>query len=250
MRKSLAMLAVLMVCGLALGACKSGSKEDKTETNACSSSDDGAPCSSASGGGTDMADTMIKMYKDGSVKASPFVAIHSYVAVGQTWGVTSNFGGQKSETLWQVTAKAEGTKSEFIIEHNMGQGYILAYQVDVWAEAGKQNVKKAWIGKPGEKPEEIQVMEWTEPAAGGANEVKGIVVREDFADLELAGEKFKGELTIIKADGNTTKMWIASNGWFSKLIKMESNGDVVMELTTCQFHEKPEEWLKWTEDKK
>jgi hypothetical protein len=242
------MLAVLLVCGLALNACKSGKSEDKGDGggNGCGS----ANCGTACGGGTDMADSVIKMYKDGTMKASPFVVLHSYVSVGQTWGVTSSFGGQKSETRWQVSAKAAGTKSEFIIEHDMGQGYILAYQVDSWAEAGKQNVKKAWIGKPGEKPEEIQVMEWTAPTNGGKAEINGIVLREDFSNLELAGETFKGELTIVKADGNTSKTWIASNGWFGGLVKMESNGDVVMELTTYKFHEKPDTWLKWEEDEK
>lgn len=85
---------------------------------------------------------------------------------------------------WQVAAKAKGTKSEFIVENGMGQGYILAYQIDAWAEAGKPNVKRAWIGRPGEEPQEIEVMEWKESKGGYTPEFNGDVT------LQLTGCSF------------------------------------------------------------
>ncbi|MCA8915066.1 MAG: hypothetical protein KDB90_06605 [Planctomycetes bacterium] len=249
MQKTFVMLAALLIAGLAFVGCKSsGSGDANGSGGECGS---GACSSSCSGGSsTDMADMMIKMYTDGQQKASPFVALHSFVSVGQYWEVTSNFGGQESVNKWQVTAKAKGTKSEFIVENDMGMGYILAYQVDSWAEAGKPNVKKAWIGKTGEEPQEIEVMEWEATTGGNAPAFNGIVLKEDFKAVKMAGKDFDGELVIVKSDGNTTKTWTAENGWFSKVIKMEMNGDVVMELTGVSFDEKVEAWLKWEADEK
>lgn len=232
--------AAMLVVALAFVGCKS-SGSDSGDGGGCGAS----ACGGCGGGNDDMADMMIKMYTDGTQKASPWVAMHSVVTVGQLWEVTSNFGGQKSVNRWQVSAKAKGTKSEFIVENDMGQGYILAYQVDAWAEAGKPNVKKAWIGKPGEEPQEIEIMEWKATEGGEAAAPSGIVLTEEYSDLEMAGGTFEGDLTTVKSDGNTTKTWMAENGWFSKLIKMEMNGDVVMELTAYDFHEKPDTWLMW-----
>ncbi|MCB9893428.1 MAG: hypothetical protein H6839_03155 [Planctomycetes bacterium] len=251
MQKTFVMLAALLIAGLAFVGCKSsGSGEtDNGSGGACGESACGGSCNGG-GGSTDMADMMIKMYTEGQQKASPFVVLHEFVSVGQYWEVTSSFGGQKSVNKWQVAAKAEGTKSEFIVENDMGQGYILAYQVDAWAEQGKPNVKRAWIGKPGEEPQEIEVMDWKDTNGGTTPEFNGIVLKEDFKGVELAGKKFDGELVIVKSDGNTTKTWTAENGWFSKVIKMEMNGDVVMELTGVSFDEKVEAWLKWKPDEK
>lgn len=230
--------AAMLVVALAFVGCRSSG--DSGDSSACGSE--------ACGGGSDMAEMMINMYLDGTQKASPWVAMHSVVHVGQLWEVTSNFGGQQSVNKWQVSSKAPGTKSEFIVENDMGQGYIIAYQVDAWAEVGKPNVSKAWIGKPGEEPQEIEIMEWKPATDGETAKPNGIVLTEEYSNLEMAGGTFEGDLTTVKADGNTTKTWMADNGWFNKLIKMESNGDVVMELTGYDFNEKPDTWLKWQED--
>ncbi|MCB9931968.1 MAG: hypothetical protein H6841_00940 [Planctomycetes bacterium] len=255
MNRVLLACIALMVIGLAVVGCKSSNGGCKSSNGGGESGCGGSACGGGTNsgnacGGTDMADMMIKMYLDKQQKASPFVALHKVVTVGQYWETTSEYvQGTKSVTKWQVSAKAAGTKSEFIIENDMGMGYIIAYQVDAWAEAGQPNVKKAWIGKPGDKPQEIEVMEWKPGEAGEAGAINGIVLREDFKGLELAGHKFDGELTIVKSDGNTTRTWVAGNGWFNQVIKMEMNGDVVMELTGYEFEEKPKTFLKWEEDK-
>ena len=248
MQKTFVMLAAFVVAGLSFAACKSTS--DGGTGGACGSSE----CGSESNCGgeapaTDMADMMVNMYVDGQQKAFPYVVLHEFVAVGQYWETTSTFGGTSSVNKWQVTAKAAGTKSEFIVENDMGQGYVLAYQVDAWAEQGKPNVSKAWIGKPGEEPKEVELMQWDTASSGAAGEFNGIVLREDFSGVKMAGKEFEGELVIVKSDGSTTKTWSASNGWFSKVIKMEMNGDTVVELTGVKFEEKPEAWLKWEADK-
>lgn len=247
MKKLIALLAVVLVIGFAVAGCKtkSASGDSGEGGEGCGE----AACGTAEGG-TSAADATIDMYVNGQMKASPFVAMHNFVAVGQYWEVTSNFGGMKSVNKWQVSAKAAGTKSQFIVENDMGQGYILAYQVDAWAEAGTPNVKKAWIGKPGEEPREIEIMEWKKGEATEAAKPNGIVLTEEFSDVEMCEFSFEGDLTTVKSDGNTTKMWVAENGWFGKLIKMEMNGDVVMELTVRSFEEKPEVWLKWEKDEK
>jgi hypothetical protein len=246
MKKFFALLVAVLVVGMAFAGCKSSGSGsgDSGEggEGGCSACGESACC-----GGSDKdaaLDATIKMYTDGTIKVSPMIAMHSFVSVGQYWEVTSNFGGNKSVTKWQVAAKAKGTKSEFIVENDMGQGYILAYQIDAWAKAGTNNVKKAWIGKKGEKPKEIKLTELKKGEAGEAKPA-GFVLHEDFKQLEMCDFKFDGEKTIIKDDGHTTETWVADNGWFGKLIKMTSDGKTVMELTGRSFDEKIEPWLKW-----
>ena len=248
MKKTLTLLAAILVVGMAFAGCKSTTDSgDSGEGGGCNACTGESACG---GDSNDAAlDATIKMYTDGTIKVSPMIAMHSFVSVGQYWEVTSNFGGMKSVSKWQVAAKAKGTKSEFIVENDMGQGYILAYQIDAWAEAGKTNVKKAWIGKPGEEPKEIEIMELKQGETGEAKPA-GFVLHEDFKALKMCDFEFNGEKTIIKDDGHTTEMWVADNGWFGKLIKMTSDGDTVMELTGRSFDEKIEAWLKWEADEK
>lgn len=239
MRKTLPVIAILAFA--LIGACKSSGGGDNGSGggNGCS---EAAKC----GGTTDIAAMMIQQYIDGNQKASPWIALHETVNVGQQWHVESDFGQGASVDKWQVVAKPG--KSEFIVEHLSGQGVVIAYQVDAWAEAGQANVKSAWIGKEGEEPEEITVAEWKK-GTGEAAEAPGIVVREDYKDIEMAGKKFSGELSNIKDGGNTTKIWMASNGWFNKLIRMDYNGKTSMKVTVAKFDEKVETFLKWPKAK-
>ncbi|MBK8206981.1 MAG: hypothetical protein IPK87_09360 [Planctomycetes bacterium] len=239
MRKSVFLLALLLVGVMA--ACKTSDKNSGGGgTGGCGGGEN------ACGAETDVAQLMIDQYLNGTQKASPWVALHETVSVGQMWHVESDFGAGKSTDKWQVVAKPG--KSEFIIENLSAQGVVLAYQVDAWADAGKPNVKKAWIGKEGAEPKEIKVAEW-KAGTGEAGEAPGIVVREDFANVEMGGKKFDGEVIIVKDSGNTTKTWIAKNGWFSKLIRMDMNDKTMMKVTKAHFDEKVDTFLKWPEAK-
>ncbi|MCC7509139.1 MAG: hypothetical protein IT464_07165 [Planctomycetes bacterium] len=237
MRKSVFLLAVLLVGVTA--ACKTKDKSGGG-TGGCSAAE------KACGADTDVAQEMIDRYLNGTQKASAWVALHETVSVGQMWHVESDFGAGKSTDKWQVVAKP--AKSEFIIENLSAQGVVLAYEVDAWADAGTPNVKKAWIGKEGAEPKEIKVAEW-KAGMGEAADAPGIVVREDFANVEMGGKKFDGEVIIVKDSGNTTRTWIAKNGWFSKVIRMDMNDKTMIKLTKAHFDEKVETFLKWPEAK-
>lgn len=243
------MKSVLCMMALALLVTLAGCKT--TNDKGSGGSDNGKSDSGKSGGetkATDMSDTMIKMYVDGQMKASPFVAIHEVVSTGQMWEVTSDFGAGKSASLWQIV-KMSG-RGEFIVENDTGQGYVLAYRVDSWADAGQPNVKEAWVGKKGQEPRKIEVMEW-KPASGTAAPVesKAKVTNEKFADVKMGGKTFEGDLTIVEDGGNTTKTWVASNGWFNRVIRMDMNGKTVMELTSAHFDEKVKPLLQWEKPK-
>lgn len=243
MMNSIKLLAVLIVAGLSFLGCQSTGDSTEGEgggEEACGGNGDDA------GASTDMADMIIKMYADGTQKAAPFVVLHEVVSTGQYWETTSTFGGNESVNKWQVIKKIG--RSEFIVENDMGMGYIMAYQVDSWADQGEPNVEKAWIGKPGREAQEIEIMEWEKGDGGNGEEQAGIVLTAEFADVEMAGGTFEGDLVTVKNDGNETRTWIAGNGWFGKVIRMDVNDDTVMELTGYDFDEKAEGWLEWPQD--
>lgn len=202
-----------------------------------------ASTGSGSGGGDG---SMIKMYVDGQIKASPLVSIHDNVSTGQMWETTTSYGSEVKQT-WQVS-KMTG-RGEFILEHNTGQGHILAYRVNTWADAGQPNVLEAWIGKKGEEPKKIQVMEWKTGEAGTPAETTASVTREPFTEVPMGGKKFEGELVTTSDKGNTTKMWVASNGWFDRVIRMDMNEKTVMELSKAHFDEKARTLLMWEKPK-
>lgn len=239
------MRKTMMLCGVLLAAvlagCKTGGSGEK---GSGSGGSDTSKNDSGKTAAPDMSDTMIKMHLDGQMKASYWVALHDSVSVGQLWEVSSDFGAGESVSAWQVV-KMSG-KGEFIIENNTGQGYVLAYRVDAWADAGQPNVKEAWIGKPGEEPKTIKVMEF-KPAEGTAKPVesKARVTVDKFSDVKLGGKVFSGDVTTVEDGGNTTKTWLADNGWFNRVIRMDMNGKNVMTLKKAHFDEKAPSWLKW-----
>lgn len=190
----------------------------------------------------DQAAAMVKLYTDGTISASPWIALHSVVSVGQIWHVESDFGAGKYTDMWQVVKRTG--RSTVIVEHCNGQGVVLAYEVDAWAEKGKPNVSRAWVGKKGDEPKEIKLAQWKE-GGSATSTTAGITLKEAFADVELAGKKFKGELVITKDSGNTTKVWIADNGWFNNLIRMDMNDKTMMKVVKAHFDEKVDTFLKW-----
>jgi hypothetical protein len=249
MKKLLALCSVVLI--LAVAACGGG----KT------GSGDGGGSSDGGGSGCNpMADMMVKSYKDGQAKAMYAVALHADAKAGQYWVVktVSDYGGAKSEMTdkWQVAAVSP---DGVVVEQYMGTyGIVLAYLVDpgvskddMWK---KGNVKKAWVGKPGETPEPIQVMEVPKPGdtTGPAPEKNYTDKTEDFKDVEMGGMKWSGKMYWMKMnDGSMeSSTWTADNSWFNGVIKMESKmaaGSMTMTLEKAGegFEKDGKPWLKW-----
>ncbi len=240
MKKLFAAIAFMGVCSLA--ACGGGSGTDGGDSG-------GDGCGGGCSGGSSKMDgsqSTIDMYVNGTMKASYWVQVHAEPAAGQYWEMSYEMSGMKNVTRWQVT-KIDGSTA--IIENQMKMDseymvsdYTIAYEVNLGAAEGEANVTKAWIGKTGEAPKEIQVMEKPAPACGGCTGATADVKEEAFTDLEMAGMKFSGKIWITNAGGTESKTWMADNGWFNKIIKMES-GSFSQSLTAAGTDAAP--LLKW-----
>jgi hypothetical protein len=112
----------------------------------------------------------------------------------------------------------------------------------------------SWIGKPGEAPKQIEIMEVPKPDAdeGGVEAPQPEPVAEDYSGLKLAGGVWSGKKTTVKSGGYTSTTWVSEKGWFGGMVKMEysmtsgkGTGSVVLE----QFGDDGEAWLKWDEVK-
>lgn len=201
-----------------------------------------------SGGGFDMAQMQIDMYKNGTMQATYWVVLHADAAAGQYWETTSisNYGAgeQKAVYSWQVAAK-DG--DNFIVEQDMGQGYILAYLVDPskkWEDGA--NVSKAWIGKKDAKPEEIKVMEYKKPEGGTTGEAPKAEVTTEEVTYAAAGKDWACTLTTTKTDSMEMKSWVCKDAWFGGVIKTwmkMAAGESSTELTKFGTDGKP--WLNW-----
>lgn len=243
-----ALLAVL-VCGLAFGACKTSDKGSGGGNGGEDACGDASKCGGEAKPDkeaepkTDVADMMIKMYEDGQMQASPIIVMHEIVNVGQQWHVESDFGAGASVDKWQVIKKVG--RSEVIVEQLTGQGYVLAYQVDTWADAGKPNVSKAWVGKHGGEPKEIKVMKLEPGSAGGEASEPGFMMKAKFYGVEMGGKTWAGETIAVSDEGYKSKTWVADSGWFSKVIRMDLNDKTVMKLVLAKFDEKVDTFLTW-----
>jgi hypothetical protein len=248
MKKLLALCSVVMI--LAVAACGGGGGGGSSDGG---SGDGGSGCNP-------MADMMVKSYKDGQAKAMYAVQLHADAKAGQYWitKTVSDYGGAKSEMTdkWQVAAVSP---DGVVVENFMGTyGIVLAYLVDpsvskedMWK---KGNVKKAWVGKPGEAPAEITVMEVPKPAdtTGPAPEKNYTNGEEKFTDVEMGGGKWSGTKTWMKMnDGSMeSSTWMADNAWFNGMIKMESkmaagSSTMTLEKFGDGFEKDGKSWLKW-----
>lgn len=234
--------AFLMFAGvMALAACGSSGGGD--------GGGDGEACGGGCGGGgtekMDSSDSTIDMYKNGTIKAQYWVGVHADPAAGQYWETGSEAYGTKTTQRWQV-AKVDGGTA--IIEWQMKtdseyamSDYVIAFEVDLGVTtAGDVNVKKAWIGKPGEAGAEIQIMEKPEATCGGTANYE--MTEEAFSDVEIAGKKWSGKLITMKGEGWESKSWNADGGYFGGVIKTEAAG-MVTELKASGDDATP--LLKW-----
>jgi hypothetical protein len=174
-------------------------------------------------GGNGDADAAIRSYVNGSKKAPAFIPVHEFVFVGQTWVLEVDVNGEMQTETWQIVSTA--ARGVVVIEQILPQGYVLAYQVNAWADEGKPNVQKAWVGKAGETGRAIQVQSSIE-----SEDEPGFVMRANFRNVELAGKTWAGELVTVREDGHSSRTWIANDGWFNGIIRKDVNDRTVLRL--------------------
>lgn len=225
MKKLAALIAFVGV--IALAACGSMGEEGG----------DGG-CGGGCGGGADMTQMMIDNIKE----ATHTVVVHADPVAGQYWETSMEAYGNTTTTRWQVS-KVDGSTA--IIEHRTttkgaaSSDYVMAYQVDLSKGMGEPNVTKAWIGKPGEAGKELTIMAVAEAGCGGTMPESTV---EDFSNVEMGGGTWSGKCTTMKGEGWESKSWVADNGWFGGMIKMETSG-MVTQLTAFGTDATPV--LKW-----
>ncbi|MHC4841194.1 MAG: hypothetical protein ACYTDT_09605 [Planctomycetota bacterium] len=203
MKKIIALMAV--VACLSLVACGS------TGTGGGGGDDD-------NGGKTDSS----QMTLDALTEATYWVQVHADPVAGQYWETEMEMSGMLMTTRWQVT-KVDGDTA--IVENQMKMDseymvsdYVLAYEVNLAAGEGEANVTKAWKGLPGEAGTEMDIMAKPEPVCGGCAPEQET---EEFTGFEAAGGTFEGTIYITEY----AKTWMASNGWFNGMVKMEAGGN-------------------------
>ncbi|MCA8916712.1 MAG: hypothetical protein KDB90_15070 [Planctomycetes bacterium] len=184
---------------------------------------------------TDTTDATIKAYTEGESRAPYFVQLHDKPVAGQFWETGSDSYDIDSSTRWQVS-KLDGrvaiVEQQLKVDAEMFKSdYVLAYRVNLDAEAGTPNVTKAWIGKPGEDPTEITVQEAPadieQPKDKPAEDLDETI--EDFAAIKLGGGTWAGKLYTRVYGKEISQVWIASEGWFGGIIKVTA-GDYTNQL--------------------
>ncbi len=200
-------------------------------TNMPQMSESAAPAAPARSD-TDMAGIMLDSYRRQQTPVAWSVTIHADPQVGQRadWGTFR----------WTVVSVADGLP---IVEHSF-DGYAIAYQLDPSQPTGQPNVLRAWIGRHGARPEEIEI---TQPpaqrAARRGPEPK--VVESPFEALDIGERQWSGTLTTVTVTVGevdfTTRSWRSGQAWFDGTIQTESAG----KLTCIRLEEQAAPDLRW-----
>lgn len=189
---------------------------------------------------------IIKGYTEGDKLGPDFIELHDDPKAGQYWELFSDsldiettvrrqlsrVDGEYALVERRMTTTAEMFKSD----------YVLAFRVSLKAEAGKPNIDRAWIGKPGEVPTLINVRERKVALPSGGEVRKGIL----FEGLELAGNIWRGEQFISAADEMTTSIWVAEGGYFDCIVKTTVDDDYLDQLSA--YGGDADDQLVWPED--
>ena len=200
----------------------------------------------------DTTDTTIKSYTDGKSLAPCAVAIHKDPKPGQYWEVGSDSFDIKTTNRWQVS-RIDGDVA--LLEQRVSMSaemfksaYVLGYRVDLKPERGAPSVTKAWIGKPGGKPQVIQIAKM--PAVEAPDtEAEDDTPKDEgqpFEALELAGTTWKGRLYTHEFDDMTTKIWVVENGWFDRIAKTTAGDEFEQKLQSFGYDAEP--LMLWPED--
>jgi hypothetical protein len=179
----------------------------------------------------DMTQATIDMYINGTVKAPYWVTVHKDPKVGQYWETAMTMYGATTTSRWQV-ASVDGDSA--VIENQMKMDsqfatsdYVVAYKVNLKAEAGEVNVTKAWIGRPEKEGTEVKIMDKPAPQPKDPSDNASFeTAEEEFKDMELAGKKWSGKKITMSGRGWSSTSWVATDGWFGGVIKTEAAGTV------------------------
>lgn len=173
---------------------------------------------------------LVEEYKSGARKADNYLPMHDVVAGWQYWEITHTKGGSKVIEKWTVANVITKSWTAYV-ERDMGY-YVLGYEVNLKIsraeQASKGNVKRAFIGRKGWAPREIEIGKSSSiaapPAYSGAK-------AEAFEGVSLCKKEFYGTCYTWTEGGVEIKEWFADNGWFGKVIKRTEGGQTVFELS-------------------
>lgn len=187
---------------------------------------------------------LVEEYKSGKSKADNYIPMHDIVAGWQYWELTHDKGGKKVVEKWGV-ASVITRKFTAYVERDMGF-YVLGYEVDLKVpraeQATKGNVTRAFIGRKGWQPREVEVGKSSSlPAPNSYTGAKA----EPFEGVVMAKKEFHGTCYTWTEGGVEIKEWFADNGWFNKVIKRTENGQVKFELTGIATEKKGALDWKW-----
>jgi hypothetical protein len=184
-------------------------------------------------------DARIARYIDGDVSVANHVPLHSGIEVGQYWELASEQSGVTTTRRWQIS---HIERNFVVVEYRtrvdgalVEADFVIAFMVD--SDRPAPNVRRAWIGKPGEVGKELDV-----PMSADVGVEPGRSTVEDFTDLEVAGGRWSGKLTTRAGEGWEERTWVAGNGWFHGIVRMES-GETLAQLSS--FGTNAEPLLDW-----
>ncbi len=187
---------------------------------------------------------LVEEYKSGKRKADNYVPMHDVVAGWQYWEITNTQGGKKVVEKWGVASVIVKQWTAYV-ERDMGF-YVLGYEVNLKIaraeQASKGNVKRAFIGRKGWAPREVEV---GKSSSHKAPATYSGAKAEPFEGVVMAKKEFYGTCYTWTEGGVEIKEWFADNGWFGKVIKRTEGGQTVLELTALGSEKKGILDWKW-----
>lgn len=244
MKRLMALMCAL--CAVMAASCATDSAAGANPALKENSAGGGGENTSADGGVNDEESylALVEEYKSGKRKSDNYVPMHDIVAAWQYWEISSTRNGKKTMDKWGV-ASVITRKFTAYVERDMGF-YVLGYEVDLKVPRGEQaakgNVTRAFIGRKGWAPREIEVGKTSSfPAPASYAGAKA----EPFEGVVMCKKEFYGTCYTWSEGGVEIKEWFADNGWFNKVIKRTENGQVTFELTGLAAEKKGILDWKW-----
>lgn len=178
----------------------------------------------------DTDDTLLAQYKSGELLAPAEVwNLHENAKAGQG-AVFKDFEG-----IEQTFRIASLEKNVCIVEHRLpDSNVVLATEVEVEVEGVLANmVQRAWIGRMGEKPTEINIAVSKSGSGGWGRSVPVKTKKTEFKNRKQGGLKWSGTLrtdTFYKTRAykkvmSVRKYWDSKKAWFNSALWTEIEKD-------------------------